>query len=189
MQYRPENLERLRLVFQGPSLRVFAVNGSSAPDCTMPPGPLFEERYSSLFGEYRKATAVVSDPLGTAMSLATAGMANRSPDLLSAALMLLSNNGGVVEDATGLLQQLLVLHMDGLYPIEPLADDFHTYLAAYGPDPEIRIDLARIYLASGMTEEASMEYSAAIAENPALEGSGVAEDLAWLGDLTEREIR
>ena len=29
----------------------------------------------------------------------------------------------------------------------------------------------------------------AIAENPALEGSGVAEDLAWLGDLTEREIR
>lgn len=189
MQYRPENLESLRLVFQGPSLRVFARSGASAPDCPMPPGPLFVERYASLFGEYGKAMAVVSDPMGTATSLATAGMSNRSPDLLSAALVLLSNNGGLVEDATGLLQQLLMLHMDGLYPIEALADDFHTYLAAYGPDPAIRIDLARIYLASGMTEEASAEYSAAIAEDPALGDSGAVDDLAWLGDLPDGGIR
>lgn len=177
MQYEPDSLAELRLVFQGPSLRVFSLPSGSAAPCSAAAGLLFDSRFTDLFGDYQKAGEALSDPLGTARSLALAGRGNRSPELLSAALVLVCDNDGTSDAATGILQELLGLHLDGLYPIEGIAADFHAYLLSFGPDPEIRLDLARLYLAAGMEEEAASEVEAALHEDPGLAGSENAADL------------
>ncbi len=183
MQYRPGELRRLELVFQGPSLRVFSLGSSQAPPCTSGAGVLFDERYSGLFGDYQKAMSAVTDPMGTAVSLANTGRMNGAPDLLSAALVLVCNHEGSLDAATGILQELLQLHLDGLYPIGEIADDFHAYLAAFGPDPLVRLDLARLYLASGMQAEATSEIETAILEDPDLAGSAYLEGLEEAGGV------
>ena len=180
MQYEPDRLSELRLVFQGPSLRVFSLPSASAGPCSTRAGLLFDARFTDMFGDYQKAVEALSDPLGTARSLALAGRGNRSPELLSAALVLVCDNGGTRDAATGIMQELLGLHLDGLYPIEGIAADFHAYLSSFGPDPEIRLDLVRLYLAAGMEDEAALELSRALEEDPGLAGSENAADLLWL---------
>lgn len=180
MQYEPEGLSDLRLVFQGPSLRVFSLPSGSSATSPARSGLLFDARFTDLFGEYPKAAEALSYPMETARSLALAGRGNRSPELLSAALVLVCDDGSDLDAATGIMQELVGLHLDGLYPIEGIAADFDAYLSAFGPDPELRLDLARLYLAAGMEEEAASEVKAALEEDPALAGSGNAADLLWL---------
>lgn len=154
MQYHPEALRRLALLHQGPSTRVF---GLDVPAVPAPPGVLFNERYTGIFSSREKALAAITDPLGTAESLGEAGDRNGSPDLLSASLTLVCSSGGDQGTATWLLQHLVTLHLDGLYRIEPLREDFHVYLDAFGPDPQITLDLVRLLADAGLEEEAQSE--------------------------------
>ncbi len=164
LHYRPEDLERFVPVFQGQSLRVFRLDGGEGVETA--PGILFEERFDGLFADYDRALAVVADPSGTAWSLAMTGRRNGAPDLLSAALLLTAGSGGARDDATGILQELVMLHLDDRYPIDALTGDFRTYLEAFGPDPLLRMDLARLQLQAGQHREALEEIAEAVEEAP-----------------------
>jgi hypothetical protein len=166
MQYRPESLRSFGLVFEGPSLRVYRLG---APPGRQASHVLFMERYRGLFGDYEAALQTVSDPFGTAVQLASAGRNNGAPDLLSAALVLVCSSTGTADDATGILQELIRLHLSSRYAMDMLAADFEVYLARFGPDPELRADLGQLYEEAGMPSEAMGQYSLALSGDPGLE--------------------
>jgi len=166
MQYEPDSLRRFGLVFQGPSLRVFRLGAGHAG---FPPQVLFEERFRSLFGDYDAALAATEDPFGTAIRLASAGRENGAPDLLSAALVLACGSTGTADDATGILQELVRLHLASRYSMDKLAGDFAVYLGRFGPDPDLRADLGQLYEEAGMPQEALTQYRLALQEMPGLD--------------------
>lgn len=165
MHYRPEALERLAPVWQGWSIRVFRLDGEAA---ALPQNPLFTERYRS-FMDYDAALAATADPVGAGASLAAAGMASVDPDRVSAGLLLMSRVPAAVpaDAAVGPLQFLVQAHLEGLYGITELKEDFLAYLDAWGPDPEIRLDLVRLLERAGRRDEAVIQYGLALSEGAA----------------------
>lgn len=169
MHYHPENLRRLALVYQGPSLRVFSLD--EPPADSLLPQPLFDRRHAGIFDDYDKALAMVSDPMLTALELARAGRSNAAPDLLSASLAVFAAFGGGSDAGVALLQELTRLHLEGLYSIDNLAADFTAYQSAWGPDPELTADLGMLYESAGRMEDAAEAYAKALAEAPWLEAA------------------
>lgn len=165
MHYAPERLERLALVWQGPSLRVFELDGNPV---SVPANPLFTLRYRAFF-DYGTALACISDPVGTALGLGSSGLSHRDPDAVSAALLVLSENpAGVPPEASvGLLQFLVEAHLAGVYDILDLEGDFVAYLAAWGPDREVRLDLVRLLERANLRERALFHYGQAFEEGGA----------------------
>lgn len=166
MHYEPGRLERLALVWQGASIRVFELDGNAV---ATPDNPLFIPRYRPFF-DYETALASVSDPVGTALALGSSGMEHRDPDAVSAALLMLSGNpAGVPSEASiGLLQFLLEAHMACAYDILDLEGDFEAYLSAWGPDRDIRLDLVRLLERAGLRERALHHYRLAFSEGGAV---------------------
>ena len=152
MQYSPETLTRLVQVWQGPSLRVFQLDGTPVP---WRKSPLFVQRYRRFF-DYESALALVSEPVGTGLALASRGMARGEPDAVSAGLLVLSGHPSLVpsEASIGLLQFLVQSHLAGAYGIMELEEDFEAYLWGWGPDREVRMDIARLLDHAGLSERA-----------------------------------
>jgi hypothetical protein len=165
MHYMPERLMRLAPVWQGTSLRIFELDGVASP---LAPNALFMLRYRP-FLDYGTALASVSDPVGTALALGSSGLAHRDPDAVSAALLILSTDAADVppEASLGLLQFLLEAHLAGSYGILDLEGDFEAYLAGWGPDREIRLDLVRLLERAGLRERAIHHYGLAFGEGGA----------------------
>jgi len=163
MHYAPETLDSLRLVFQGPSLRVFRRGGDSAHFL---PQPLFKMRYYPFFSDYDAAMTVLLFPGETAWNLAWEGRETAEPDMISAALLLASGSGAVPDDAIGILQELVMFHLQGGYEMEYLEEDFLVYLHYYGPDSAIRLDLARLLVSGGFLERAAAQYRKVLSEDP-----------------------
>lgn len=162
MHYAPGSIERLALVWQGVSIRVFELDGVAVD---APPNPLFNPRYRPFF-DYGTALASVSDPVGTALELGSSGLARHDPDAVSAALLMLSGNPADVpsEASIGLLQFLVEAHLAGFYDILCLEGDFEAYLSAWGPDREIRLDLVRLLERAGLRDRALEHYGLAFRE-------------------------
>lgn len=154
LHYYPESLERLFPVWQGPSLRVFAIQGS-APD-SLQRHALWERGYGGFINDYQIALAAVMAPVETGLYLGGTGMESGDPAKISAGLLLLAQSPEEVpaEASIELLQNLLMAHLYGDYPLDMLADDFETYLDAWGPDPQLRLDLIRLLQSGGMQERA-----------------------------------
>jgi len=163
MHYAPETLDSLRLVFQGSSLRVFRGGGDSE---YFLPQPLFKMRYYPFFSDYDAAMASLLFPGETAWNLAWEGRETGEPDMISAALLLASGSGAVPDDAIGILQELVMFHLQGGYEMEYLEEDFLVYLHYYGPDPGIRLDLARLLVSGGFPERAAVQYRKVLSEDP-----------------------
>ncbi len=87
------------------------------------------------------------------------------PHRISAGLLLLSGSPGEVppDASIELLQILLMAYLEGDYSLERLALDFECYLDAWGPDPQLRLDLVRLLEEGGMTRRAA--YHIGILEN------------------------
>jgi len=162
LHYMPERLERLALVWQGASIRVFELDGTAI---TAHRNPLFILRYRPFF-DYGTASACISDPVGTALSLGSAGLSRRDPDAVSAALLVLSGNPSEVpaEASIGLLQFLVEAHLAGAYDILDLEGDFEAYLEGWGPDREVRLDLVRLLERAGLRDRAFHHYGLAFGE-------------------------
>jgi len=163
MQYAPETLDSLVLVFQGQSLRVYRIGGTPAE---VVPGPLFRLRFFRFFGDYDAARAALAWPEASARDLAWQGRERGDPDAVSAALALASEAGMDESAATGMLQELVVSYLDGRYAMEYLEEDFLLYLHHYGPDPAVRLDLARLLASEGMTDRAVVQYGIVLQEDP-----------------------
>ncbi len=162
LHYYPESLEGLWPVWQGPSLRVFSRSPSGDP---LPRQVLWEARYGTFLNTGEMALAAVSSPVETGLFLADAGMSMGDPQRISAGLLLLSSRSGEVpgDASIELLQRLLMAHLSGDYDMECLEEDFETYLRAWGPDPELRLDLVRLLRNAGM--ESRAEHHIGILEN------------------------
>lgn len=165
LHYMPERLDRLALVWQGHSMRVFELDGTTIP---VPPNPLFVLRYRSFF-DFETALCYISDPVGTALALGSSGLEHRDPQAASAALLMLSGNPADVpaEASVGLLQFLVEAHLAGAYDILDLEGDFEAYLSAWGPDREVRLDLVRLLERAGLRDRALYHYRQAFAEGGA----------------------
>jgi len=163
MHYAPETLDSLMLVFQGASLRVFSRGGDSA---YILPQPLFKIRYYPFFSDYDAAMSALLFPGETAWNLAWEGRETAEPDMVSAALLLASGSGAIPDDAIGILQELVMFHLQGGYEMEYLEEDFLVYLYYYGPDPAIRLDLARLLVSEGLLERAAVQYRKVLSEDP-----------------------
>lgn len=165
MHYMPERLDRLALVWQGPSMRIYELDGTAVP---VPPNPLFILRYRPFF-DFGTALGCISDPVGTALALGASGLEHRDPHAASAALLMLSANPADVpsEAALGLLQLLLEAHLSEAYDILNLEGDFEAYLAAWGPDHELRLDLVRLLERAGLRDRALYHYGLVFEEGGA----------------------
>ncbi len=163
LHYYPESLERLAPVWQGRSLRVFKLDGEPAEDLDR--HVLWEREYGAFFTEYPQAMQAVTWPVEAGIAMAEAGFASKDPRRISAALLLLSQCPGEVppDASTELLQILLMAYLDGDYALDRLALDFECYLDAWGPDPQLRLDLVRLLEDGGMTSRAA--YHMGILEN------------------------
>jgi hypothetical protein len=170
MQYAPESLDSFRLVFEGSSVRVFSIGGHEARASSSPTHLLFRPDLASLLPEYGEGlSVVVSDPVGTAVGMARDGRRLGDYALLSASLCLMTTETVADPDAAiAVLQEIASLYM-GRSPsvgIDELARDFRSYLAAHGPDPMLRRDLALLLSRAGRTAEAIAEYRAVLSEAP-----------------------
>ncbi len=143
LQYYPESLERLELVWQGPSIRIFKLDGNTT---NLQRHPLWEARYGGFIHTREMAGAVVNFPVETGIYLADQGMSSGDPAKLSAALLIFAGEKDEVpaDAAISLLQELLMANLEGNYQIDYLEEDFISYLAAWGPDPQLRFDLVRL---------------------------------------------
>lgn len=153
LHYYPLSLQRLKLVWQGPSIRVFQIDGIKGD---LPRQPCWEARYASFIHEKEMAGAVINSPVETGIYLADQAMTSGDPQKLSAALLLFSGSEGEVpaDAAISLLQELFMSHLDGEYHIDDLEEDFITYLYAWGPDPQLRLDLVRLLRSNGLDQRA-----------------------------------
>ncbi len=153
LHYYPESLDGLWPLWQGPSIRVFSRSPSTG---TLPRHALWERRYGAFLNTYEIASAVVSSPVETGLYLANAGIPAGDHQRVSAGLLLLSTRPEEVpgDASIELLQRLLMAHLSGDYDMEYLEEDFETYLQAWGPDPELRLDLVRLLRNAGMDQRA-----------------------------------
>ncbi|MCD6589155.1 MAG: hypothetical protein J7K88_11460 [Candidatus Fermentibacteraceae bacterium] len=161
LHYYPQSLESLGIVWQGPSIRVYSLNGSIEG---LPRQPLWEVRYAPFLDDREIAGAVVNSPVETAIYLADQGMETGDFQKISAALLLLSGSPDEVpaDAAVGLLQELLQAHLAGDYSIDELEEDFVAYLDCWGPDPQLRFDLVRLLRNNNLFDKA--EYHMEIIE-------------------------
>ncbi len=143
LHYYPYSLERLALVWQGASLRVFELDGQPQ---LLRRYPLWEARYALFLDNDEAASTSINLPVETGIFIADQGFSSEDPQKLSAALLLFSQNTDEVpaDAAISLLQELLMKHLSGIYIIESLEEDFITYLDSWGPDPQLRFDLVRL---------------------------------------------
>jgi len=143
LHYYPHSLERLVLIWQGTSLRVFELDGQPQ---LLRRYPLWEARYALFLDNDEAASTSINLPVETGIFIADQGFASEDPQKLSAALLLFSQNTDEVpaDAAISLLQELLMKHLAGIYAIEFLEEDFITYLDSWGPDPQLRFDLVRL---------------------------------------------
>lgn len=169
MHYYPESLERFAAVWQGPSLRIFALDGDA--DQTLDRYVLWDREYGSFLNDYEMALASVMSPVETGLYLANVGMESGDPRKISAALLLLAGSSEEVpgDASIELLQRLLMAYLQDGYDLESLTLDFESYLEAWGPDPQLRLDLIRLLQSGGMNERA--EYHLEILENSGRQGS------------------
>ncbi len=153
LHYYPSSLERLKLVWQGASIRVFQLDGIPTDN---PRFPLWESRYASFIYNAEAASSIINMPVETGILFADQGILTSNHQKLSAALLLFSKHPDSVpvEAVTTLLQELLMLNLDGQYSIEDLEEDFVTYLDSWGPDPQIRLDLVRLLRANNLNQRA-----------------------------------
>ena len=153
LHYYPSSLERLKLVWQGPSIRIFQLDGNTAE---LQRQPLWEVGYAPFIHDREMAGAVVNSPIETGIFFADQGIAIGNYDKISAALLVFSHSTDEVpaDAAISLLQELLMGHLNGGYPIEKLEKDFISYLAGWGPDPQLRLDLVRLLRNSNLNERA-----------------------------------
>lgn len=168
MHYVPQALDSFQLAFQGPSLRVYAIGNTEKefPE-TGPDHVLFRPELRNLFPEYGEGlSAVVNNPMDTAIGMAMDGRAGRNPLLLSASLTLLATNDGCSDDCIAVLQEITSLYLEGQYEMEGLEYDFRTYLSVFGPDPFLRRDLACLFVLEGEIEKAIEEYETVLRETP-----------------------
>lgn len=163
LHYYPETLERLVPVWQGRSLRVFQLDGEPAENLRR--HVLWEREYGPYFTDYQQAMQAVTWPVDAGIAMAEAGFASMDPHRISAGLLLLSGSPGEVppDASIELLQILLMAYLEGDYSLERLALDFECYLDAWGPDPQLRLDLVRLLEEGGMTRRAA--YHIGILEN------------------------
>ena len=169
LHYYPESLARLAPVWQGPSLRVFALD--EAPADSLKRYVLWDRDYGRFISDYPTAFSAVMSPVETGLYLGGTGMETGDADKISAALLLLAASPDEVpaDASIELLQNLLMAHLYGEYPLEKLADDFETYLDAWGPDPQLRLDLIRLLQNGEMNERA--EHHITILQNTGRQGS------------------
>lgn len=155
LHYYPQSLERLALVWQGPSLRVFQLDGE--PESQLARYALWEREYGPFISQHEAALSTVVYPVDTGIRLAETGMSMGDPDRVSAALLLFAGNSETVppEAVTELLQFLLMEYLDGRYTLDRLALDFESYLESWGPDPAVRVDLVRLLMEGGMEDRAA----------------------------------
>ncbi len=153
LHYYPSSLERLILVWQGPSIRIFQLDGDT-PELLRQ--PLWEAAYAPFIYESEIAAAVVNTPVETGIFFADQGITTGNYEKISAALLIFSNNSDEVpaDAAISLLQELLMAHLGGQYPVDELEEDFISYLSAWGPDPQLRLDLVRLLRNSNLNERA-----------------------------------
>lgn len=162
LHYYPESLDRLVPVWQGPSIRVFELDGT--PE-TLQRHVLWEPRYGSFINSAETAFSTLMAPVETGLYFANSGIADSNQDKLSAALLLFSlSPEEVPADASiEMLQRVIAAYLSGNYDMEYLALDFEAYLNAWGPDPQARLDLIHLLRAEGMNSRA--EYHMQILEN------------------------
>ena len=164
MQYHPEVLDSLILVFQGPSLRVFRRGGEAAAETDRV--FLFEERYANLAPDYDAARAILADPLAAAGSMADTGLELEDPDMLSGALLLLLSGGGDPELGEMMLNDLLQMYIAGAYDLDMLAEDAASLAWHSGPSPELTLLLARLYASEGRVDRAAELYREVLELDP-----------------------
>ncbi|MCK5131519.1 MAG: hypothetical protein KAR40_05145 [Candidatus Sabulitectum sp.] len=161
LHYYPQFLERLKLAWQGPSIRVFRLDGDTAH---IRRRSLWEVRYASFLHNREMAGTVINFPIETGIYLADQAIVTDDPQKLSAALLIFSGFQSEVpaDAAISLLQELLTAHLAGKYSIEQLEEDFVAYLEAWGPDPQLRFDLVRLLRSNNLNQRA--EYHMEIIE-------------------------
>jgi hypothetical protein len=163
MHFAPETLDSLALVYQGPSLRVFRMGGTPAG---FPALPLYRMRYFHVLGDYDTARAALAAPEPVARELAWRGREQGDPHMVSAAMALACGSGMDPADVIGILQELAMSYFGGDYGIEYLEEDFLLYLHHYGPDPALRLDLARLLASEGLIDRAVIQYTIVLQEDP-----------------------
>lgn len=153
LHYYPESLDGLWPLWQGPSIRVFSRSPATG---TVPRHALWERRYGTFLNTYEIVSAVVASPIETGLYLANAGIPADDFQRISAGLLLLSTRPDEVpgDASVELLQRLLMAHLSDDYDMEYLEEDFEAYLSAWGPDPELRLDLVRLLRNAGMDHRA-----------------------------------
>lgn len=164
LHYRPDMLDSLEPVFQGPSLRVFALD---CPEPTqLPRSFLFQDRYRHCYGSYDEARAQLADPLDWSEHLANRAVEMRDLDMLSGALLLGLQGGLPEDDALVILNDLIQLYIQGSYDLDRLAEDVDSFIWYSGPDPGLRLLLARLYVSEGRFGKAEEEYSSVLVSDP-----------------------
>ncbi|PIE51703.1 hypothetical protein CSA37_04900 [Candidatus Fermentibacteria bacterium] len=154
LHYYPESLERLVPVWQGPSLRVFELDGPKG--VSLAREVLWERRYGPFISTGEMAFAALFNPVETGLYLANSGIEENSSEKLSAALLLFAGSPEEVpgDASVEMLQRLLTSYLSGNYDIIFLAEDFETWLDAWGPDPQLRLDLIRLLRDAGLHRRA-----------------------------------
>ncbi|MBN2586701.1 MAG: hypothetical protein JXA64_00950 [Candidatus Fermentibacteraceae bacterium] len=163
LQYRPEGLDSLVPMYQGPSLRVFGFDG---PGRNLRRSFLFQERYAHCYKGYDEARAILADPRGWSGYLADRGIEMNDPDMLSGAL-LLGLEGGGPEDVTGMmLNDLIQLYIRGSYDLDDLAEDVDGFTWFCGPRPDLRLLMGRLYASEGRLSSACDQYRMVLLDDP-----------------------
>ncbi len=165
LHYRPETLDSLVLLHQGPSLRVYGRGYREAAD--LPRRFLFVERYAHCYSGYDQAKAILEDMRGWSGYLADRGIEINDPDMLSGALLLGLAGGGPAEVTESMLNDLIQLYIQGGYRLDHLAEDIESFTWWTGERPALRLLLARLFAAEGRPEEAREEYFRVLEEDPA----------------------
>lgn len=163
MHYSPDSLDSLFLVFQGPSLRIFRKGGGID---VSERHFLFEERYSHCYRSYDEARAILADPRAASGYMADTGLEMNDPDMLSAAFLLGVSCGGPQEVTQHMLNDLILLYIQGSYKLDYLAEDIDTFIYWCGFRAELKLLMARLYVSEGRYPEAKIEYETLLEENP-----------------------
>lgn len=164
LHYRPEMLDSLVLLHQGPSLRVYGLDRREASD--LPRSFLFEERYAHCYSGYDQAKAAMGDMRGWSGYLADMGLRTNDPDMLSGALLLGLAGGGPAEVTGSMLNDLIQLYIQGSYRLDHLAEDIESFTWWNGARPALRLLLARLFAAEDRLEDARGQYSRVLDADP-----------------------
>ncbi len=164
MHYTPELLSSLIPVFQGPSIRVFKLSGET-PEI-LPAQLLFTQRYAHCYNDYDGARELMYDARASSGYLADSGIEMKDPHMLSAALLLGLSGGGPQHVTEQMLNDLIMMYIQGSYGLDYIAEDIETFIYWCGSRPDLRHLLARFFASEGRFYEAEAEYMLLLAEDP-----------------------